>query len=114
MPMLSFTDDQLHTEAVRLGLVTDDQDLPQHMRSQVVASLARARQEPTPPGPDPASRDELTVYADGPVLLNGDAFPLTVTTDPVEVTARRGGPTTVRLTVVVGACHLLPGKPSTD
>lgn len=117
--MLTFTDQQIHAEAVRLGLIAPVEDLPRHLRSQVVASLAApVADEPEPAGGVPPvevapdADAELTVYADGPVLLNGSPFPLPVNgADPIEVIARRGGLTTVRLTVVVGACHLLPGTP---
>jgi hypothetical protein len=106
--MLSFTDDQLQAEAVRLGLIGDGDELPQHLRSQVAAQLA-APPADSAADDEPAARvpgGELIIAADR-VLLDGQRFPLTVTTDPVEITARHGGQTTVRLTVVVGACHVL-------
>lgn len=119
--MLAVTEAEVYAEAVRLGLVTDGEDLPRHLRSQAVASLAApvpppaaADDEPAggrsaggPPDPDAV----LTVYADGPVLLNGAPFPLFVAREPIEVVTRPDGQTTVRLTVVAGAVHLLPGAP---
>ena len=111
--MLSFTDDEIKAEAVRLGLITNADDLPRHLRSQVVASLAARTTTDTADSPGAAvPGGELTVTADGDVLLDGRPFPLPVTTDPIEVTARHGGRTTVRLTVVVDACHLHTGAPA--
>lgn len=110
--MLSFTDAEIYAEAVRLAVITDGEELPHHLRSQVVASLARPTAPADEPDDDtdeptePVPGGELILAADR-VLLDGQPFPLTVTTDPVEITARHGGPTTVRLTVVVGACHVL-------
>jgi hypothetical protein len=110
--MLTYTDEQIRDEAERLGLIAEDEALPRHLRSQAVASLARS-QAPEPEL-DPTAGAELSVYSQGPVLLDGQPFPLTVVaSDPIEVTARHGGLTTVRLTVVVGACHLIPCAPTT-
>ncbi|MFJ1581785.1 hypothetical protein ACIOC1_00410 [Streptomyces sp. NPDC088197] len=107
--MLSFPDAEIHAEALRLGLISDGDELPRHLRSQAVASLAA--EEPVDTGPDdeppvPVPGGDLIIAGDR-VLLDGQPFSLPVTTEPVEITARHGGPTTVRLTVVVGACHVL-------
>lgn len=121
---LSFTDTEIYAEAVRLGLVADGDQLPRNLRSRVVASLAGARQNPDPEdtgsaaapdaGAEPERLPELTVYGRGRVLADGAPFPYPViASDPIEVVARHGGPTTVRLTIAVGDVHLLTGPEPT-
>jgi hypothetical protein len=103
---ISFTPDQIHAEAIRLGLINAGQQLPQNLRSTVVASLATASRlavEMPPTAPRPASTVEIHTGPDGFVTIDGRPFPWLIAPEQIAVTLNPDGSGTVRLAIEAGA-----------
>lgn len=103
---ISFTPAQIHDEAVRLGLIADGQQLPQNLRSTVVASLASPSSSATEApavAPRPASRVEIRTGPEGFVTIDGHPFPWLIAPEQIAVTLEPDGSGTVRLAIQADA-----------
>ncbi|KMS71761.1 hypothetical protein ACH49_24360 [Streptomyces leeuwenhoekii] len=107
---LSFTDEEIHAQAVRLGLVQDGQDLPRSLRSRVVASLAAERQRPATSADAPVAQS-IVIQPGGDIQVDGRPFPWVVQADQMEVTLAPDGAGMVRLTLPALNVQIL--KPAT-
>lgn len=107
---LSFTDDEVHAQAVRLGLLRDGQELPRQLRSRVVASLAAERRRPAAPADVPIAQS-IVIQPGGDIQVDGRPFPWVVQADQMEVTLSPDGAGMVRLTLPALNVQIL--KPAT-
>lgn len=94
---LSFPDTQIHAKAVSLGLITEGQELPRHLRSRVVAALAAEQQRPDDPAAVPIAKS--IVIRDDRIDIDGKPFPWLVARDRIELAINPNGASTVRLTL---------------
>lgn len=99
---LSFTDQQIDDEAVRLGLIGDGEDLPRHQRSRVVAVLAQQENSAKAPAPEraPQLAREVVIDPSGPIHVDGQPFPWFVGAEPMDIRLDPDGTSTVRLTLL--------------
>lgn len=97
--MLSFSDEQVHAEAVRLGLIEAGADLPRHLRSKAAASLANQASPSQAPAPAAAVARSITVRPGSGVDVDGRPFPWIVQAEHIEVTLAPDGSGLVRLTI---------------
>jgi hypothetical protein len=112
---ISFTPEQIHAEAQRLGLIGNGEHdcVRQDQRNAVVASLvARARRKPAEP-PGGASVPQLAQRIDihpggGPIDIDGRPLPWQVAADQLTVTLNPDGSGTVRLTIPAAAIRIHP------
>jgi len=104
---LQFTDEQVHAQAVHLGLIGEDDALPRHLRSKVVASLAAQQQRPASAEQVPLAR-QITVQPGGDILIDGKPFPWIVQADQMSVALEPDGSGSVRLTIPAENIQILP------
>lgn len=95
---LSYSDGEIHAQAVRLGVINEGEPLPRHQRSKVVASLAAEKQRPSSGVKVPMAR-EIVVQPGGDILVDGKPFPWMVLAERMEVALDHDGGGTVRLTL---------------
>ncbi|MGK5729727.1 hypothetical protein [Streptomyces sp. URMC 124] len=107
---LSFTDEQITAKAVQLGLITDGEDLPRHLRGRVVAALHTERPRSTAVPPPVAER--IVIQPGGSVEVDGRPFPWLVQADLIEVTLQPDGAGMVRLTLPARSIQIL--KPADE
>ena len=106
---LSYSDEQVHAQAVRLGLIDEDQDLPRSQRSKVVASLAAERQRPDAGAEVPFAR-QITVQPGGDITIDDKPFPWIVQADQMAVALEPDGSGSVRLTIPAENVQILKPK----
>lgn len=104
---LQFSDDEIHAEAVRLGVIYEGDALPRHLRSRVVASLAAGKQRPSSSTQVPLAR-EIVVQPGGDIFVDGKPFPWMVLAERMEVALDHDGGGTVRLTLPAENIQILP------
>ena len=107
---LSFTDDEIRAQAVRLGLIEDGRELPRSMRSRVVASLAAERQRPDTPAEVPIAQS-IVIQPGGDVQVDGKPFPWVVQAERMQVALQPDGAGLVTLTLPALNIQIL--KPAT-
>ncbi|MEU9470419.1 hypothetical protein AB0D78_28145 [Streptomyces avermitilis] len=107
---LSFPDDEITTQAVRLGLIEDGQALPRHLRSRVVAALAAERRRPEAAADVPIAQS-IVIQPGGDIAVDGKPFPWVIQADQMEVTLSPDGAGLVRLAMPALNIQIL--KPAT-
>ncbi|MFD8919460.1 hypothetical protein ACFV0Y_16775 [Streptomyces sp. NPDC059569] len=107
---LSISDDEIHAQAVRLGLIKDGAELPRHLRSRAAAALAAGRQRPSTPAEVPIAQS-IVIQPGGDIQIDGKPFPWVVQADQMEVTLSPDGAGLVRLTLPALNVQIL--KPAT-
>lgn len=107
---LSFTDPEIYAQAVRLGLIEDGKELPRHLRSRAVASLAAERRRPTEQSDVPVAQS-IAVEPGGDIRIDGKPFPWVVQAEQMAVTLNPDGAGTVTLTIPALNIQIL--KPAT-
>lgn len=107
---LSFTDAEIHAQAVRLHLVEPGQELPRNLRSRVVASLAAERQRPADSADVPIAQS-IVIQPGGDVLVDGKPFPWVIQAERMSVTLNPDGAGLVSLTLPALNVQIL--KPAT-
>jgi hypothetical protein len=95
---LSFTDDEINAQAVRLGLIEDGQELPRNRRSRVVASLAAERQRPAEQADVPIAQS-IVIQPGGDIHVDGKPFPWIIQAEQMAVTLNPDGAGLVTLTL---------------
>lgn len=115
--MQQFTDDEVHAKAVQLGVISEDQELPRHERSRVVAVLMQQRQAAavTEPLAAPArAASSIVIQPDGRIDVDGKPFPWLVAREPIEVhlAPEVGAISTVRLTVLADSVQIIKPEES--
>jgi hypothetical protein len=116
VPLQQFTDAEINTKAVELGVIAQGSSVPNRHRSKVVAALieerrATARQEKTP---KPVCAKEIVVQPGGAVLIDGEPFPWLIARQPMEIGLNPEGVSTVRLTLLAEAVQVLKPKHNPD
>ncbi|MDX3294607.1 hypothetical protein PV569_12915 [Streptomyces scabiei] len=112
---LQFTDVELRTKAVEIGLIQAGQPIPTAaMASKVKAAIVEerrtaARQEKEP---EPQCAKEIVVEPGGAILVDGEPFPWLIARQPMEIGLNPEGISTVRLTLLAEAVQVLKPKPS--
>lgn len=105
---ITYSPEQIRAHAVQLGLIPADADqVPQNLRSTVVASLhTRARLGVSPPpaeenteAPASGTRIEVRPGEGGTVLVDGAALPWLAPGERIDVALDADGGGTVRLTL---------------
>ncbi|MEV7364245.1 hypothetical protein ACWENS_10730 [Streptomyces sp. NPDC004532] len=107
---LSFTDEEIHAQAVRLGMVGEGDKLPRHLRSRVVASLAAERQRPAAPAEVPIAQS-IVIQPGGDVHVDGKPFPWVIQAEQMAVALNPDGAGMVTLTLPALNVQIL--KPAT-
>ena len=107
---LSFTDTEIHAQAVRLGLIGEGQQLPRNLRSRVVASLAAERQRPADPADVPIAQS-IVIQPGGDIHVDGKPFPWVIQAEQMAVTLNPDGAGLVTLTLPALNVQIL--KPNT-
>lgn len=107
---LSFTDAEIYAQAVRLGLITDGQDLPRHLRSRAVATLAAEQRRPTVQADVPIAQS-IVVQPGGDIEVDGKPFPWVIQAEQMAVTFNPDGAGMVTLTLPALNIQIL--KPAT-
>ena len=107
---LSFTDEEIHAQAVRLGLIEDGRELPRSMRSRVVASLAAERQRPDTLAEVPIAQS-IVIQPGGDVQVDGKPFPWVIQAERMQVALQPDGAGLVTLTLPALNIQIL--KPAT-
>jgi hypothetical protein len=95
---LSFTDDEIHAQAVRLGLVKEGDTLPNRMRGKVVASLVTERRRPAAQADVPIAQS-IVIQPGGDIQVDGRPFPWVVQAERMQVTLQPDGAGLVSLTL---------------
>jgi hypothetical protein len=107
---LSFTDDEIHAQAVRLGLIEEGQELPRNLRSRVVAALAAERKRPAVQGDVPVAQS-IVIQPGGDIHIDGKPFPWVIQAEQMAVTLNPDGAGMVSLTIPALNVQIL--KPAT-
>ncbi|MGW7247696.1 hypothetical protein [Streptomyces decoyicus] len=115
--MQQFTDAEVHAKAVQLGVISEDQDLPRHERSRVVAVLMQQRQAaavPEQPAAPARAASSIVIQPDGRIDVDGKPLPWLVAREPIEVhlAPEAGGVSTVRLTLLTDSVQIIKPDPS--
>lgn len=108
---LSFTDRQIQEQAESLGLVERGEELPRHLRSRVVASLAAndaSRPSTAEETAKPRVARSISVQQDGEIKVDGATFPWAVARDRMEVVIDPDRVCTVRLTLLAESVQIAP------
>lgn len=95
---LSFTDAEIHAQAVKLGLVDSIEPLPRNLRSRVVASLAAERQRPATRAEVPIAQS-IVIQPGGDITVDGKPFPWVIQAEQMAVTLNPDGAGMVTLTL---------------
>jgi hypothetical protein len=107
---LSFTDVEIHAQAVRLGLIKDGHELPRHLRSRVVASLLADQQRPAKQAEVPIAQS-IVIQPGGDIHIDGKPFPWIIQAEQMAVTLSPDGAGLVTLTLPALNVQIL--KPAT-
>jgi hypothetical protein len=107
---LSFTDGEINAQAVRLGLIEEGAELPRHLRSRVVASLAAERQRPAQQAEVPVAQS-IVIQPGGDIHVDGKPFPWVIQAEQMAVTLNPDGAGLVTLTLPALNVQIL--KPAT-
>jgi hypothetical protein len=107
---LSFTDEQITTQAVRLGLIAEGEELPRRLRARVVASLAAERQRPVDPAEVPIAQS-IVIQPGGDITIDGKPFPWVIQAERMQVALQPDGAGLVTLTMPALNIQIL--KPAT-
>ncbi|MFC5144295.1 hypothetical protein [Streptomyces aureoversilis] len=107
---LSFTEEQIATKAIELGLIGAGESLPRQLRSRVVAALHTERPRSSAQ-PSPVA-GEIVIQPGGAVEVDGRPFPWLVQADLIEVTLQPDGAGMVRLTLPARSIQIL--KPESE
>ncbi|GAA3384503.1 hypothetical protein [Streptomyces racemochromogenes] len=110
---ISYTDQEIHDQAVHLGLIDPRQELPLNLRSRVVAALVQAARQrtPEPAAAQPRLATEIVIQPAGPVLVDGEPFPWLLTRQPMEIHLDPDGVSSVRLTLMAGNVRVIQPEP---
>lgn len=112
MPV-SFTPEQIHAEAQRLGLIGNGEHdyVRQDQRNTIVASLVTQSRTAPAVAPDeaPALAQRIDIHpGGGPIEIDGRPLPWQVAADQIAVTLNPDGSGTVRLTLPTAAVRIHP------
>ncbi|HEY6117189.1 MAG TPA: hypothetical protein VI172_14650 [Candidatus Dormibacteraeota bacterium] len=107
---LSFTDEEINAQAVRLGLIREGSGLPRHLRGRVVASLAGERQRPSRAADAPVAQS-VVIQPGGDIEVDGKPFPWVIQAGQMSVTLTPDGAGLVTLTMPALNIQIL--KPAT-
>lgn len=115
MPV-SYTDQQIHDQAVHLGLIYASQELPRNLRSQVLATLVEAgRQQAGTPGDEaePRLANEIVIQPGGSISIDGAPFPWVVAAEAMDIhlAPEPNGLNTVRLTLLASNVLVIRPEP---
>ena len=107
---LSFTDEEIHAQAVRLGLVDEGGALPNRQRGKVVASLAAERRRPAEKADAPIAQS-IVIQPGGDIQVDGKPFPWVIQAERMQVSLQPDGAGLVTLTLPALNIQIL--KPET-
>jgi len=107
---LSFTDAEIYAQAVRLDVIKDGENLPRHLRSRVVASLAADRQRPAQQADVPVAQS-IVIQPGGDIHVDGKPFPWVIQAERMQVSLQPDGAGLVTLTLPALNIQIL--KPAT-
>lgn len=106
---LSFTDAEIHAQAVKLGLIESFDPVPRNLRSRVVASLAAERQRPATQA-EVSIAQSIVIEPGGDITVDGKPFPWVIQAEQMAVTLNPDGAGMVTLTIPALNIQIL--KPS--
>lgn len=107
---LSFTDEEIRAQAIRLGLIEDGHALPRNLRSRAVAALAAEQRRPATKA-DATIAQSIVIEPGGDVTVDGKPFPWVLQAEQMDVTLSPDGAGMVRLTLP--ALNIQIRKPAT-
>lgn len=107
---LSFTDEEINSHAIRLGVIYEGEELPRYLRSRVVASLAAEQQRPGKPTDVPVAQS-IVIQPGGDVQVDGKPFPWVIQAEQMAVALNPDGAGMVTLTLPALNVQIL--KPAT-
>jgi hypothetical protein len=107
---LSFADDEIRAEAVRLGLIAEGEELPRRLRSRAVAALTAERRRPSTPAEVPIAQ-RIVIQPGGDITVDDKLFPWVVQAEQMAVTLNPDGTGLVTLTMPALNIQIL--KPAT-
>jgi hypothetical protein len=111
MPLQQFTDSELYTKAVQLGVISKGDELPRNQRSRVAAALLEERrtaEQPSTPAA-PVCAKEIAVRG-SEITVDGKPFPWLVAQEPMDIRLAADGSGTVRLTLLAESVQVLKSK----
>lgn len=110
---VQFSDHDITAKAVHLGLIREDETLPRHLRSRVVAVLVQeaASADPKQAAHEPELADEIVIQPGGVILVNGEPFPWLVARQAMEIGLNPDDVSTVRLTLMAKSVQVLKPEP---
>jgi hypothetical protein len=109
---IKYTDEQIHAQAVHMGLIYQSQELPRNCRSQVIATLVEAdRQQRNVSDAEPELAQEVVIQPGGQILIDGDPFPWLVAAQPMDIGLNPDGVSTVRLTLMAANVQVIRPEP---
>ncbi|MFJ7963129.1 hypothetical protein [Streptomyces sp. NPDC096324] len=107
------TDEEITAKAAQLGLITEGEDLPRHLRSRVVAALM-GEQAGQQASKQPQLAREVVVQPGGTILVDGEPFPWLVAQQPMEISLNPDGISAVRLTLLAKAVQIIKSEPKEE
>lgn len=107
---LSFTDAEIRSEAVRLGLIAQGEELPRHLRSRAVAALTAERRRPSIQADVPIAQ-RIVIQPGGDITVDDRPFPWVIQAEQMAVTLNPDGAGLVTLTLPALNIQIL--KPAT-
>jgi hypothetical protein len=115
---LPFTDAELRTKAMELGLIRPADPLPTaaSVRSRIKAAIVEERRAAgrSEKQAEPVCAKEVVVQPGGQVLVDGEPFPWLIANVPMEIGLNPGGVSTVRMTLMAEAVQVPKPKQNPD
>ncbi|MFI5985039.1 hypothetical protein ACIBEA_29760 [Streptomyces sp. NPDC051555] len=108
---IKYTDEQIHVQAVHLGLIAEGDELPRNLRGKAVAALAHLDAAERRAPIEPQLAGEIVVQPGGSILVDGEPFPWLVAAQPMEIGLNPDGVSTVRLTLMAAAVQVIRPEP---
>lgn len=109
-----FTDDDIQSKAVELGLVEAGEPVARSHRSRVLAALIQQAASQDRPPVEPQLAKEVVVQPDGVILVDGEVFPWLVAREPMDIRVSPDDVSTVRLTLMTKAVQILKSEPQAE
>ncbi|MGW6872915.1 hypothetical protein ACWGHA_11330 [Streptomyces xanthophaeus] len=107
---IKYTDEQIHAQAVHMGLIYASQELPRNCRSQVIATLVEADRQQKGLPAEPQLAQEIVIHGSS-ILIDGEPFPWLVAGQPMEIGLNPDGVSTVRLTLMAATVQVIRPEP---
>jgi len=108
---IKYTDEQIHAQAVQLGVIKAGAELPRNLRGRVVAAMAHGDAAERRPTVEPRLAQEIVVQPGGAILVDGEPFPWLVAAQPMDIGLNPDGVSTVRLTLMAAAVQVIRPEP---